>query len=463
MKSFLLRHRETILVFLLGLVIFAGLNWLMLQMNYEMWTNAKLGPYSAFHRGWELSGFDNTTYIAVATWRPLYIMMRHPLIMYFVWPMYELNDILQDQYHMNCSILIVAAVWTLISTFAWTFLYRILRKIIELPIAVSLLLCLFYFSFSHVMLATCAPDHMILSMTILLFTLYISAKATKSGKQLSTWKSLILCFISTGISTTNCAKIWLIDTCSMQSRLEDLKTLKWWRHFILHGMLYFIPLACVGGLYYYQQTTIFAEEEQYSNHMSEDLKKKRPEKYAEIVAKSKKADAENEAKQMGDGQLFQWTDFSLPLMPSIVENMFGEGFQLHDKYTLRDSHRHGHRPDIVNYSHWYNYLVEAIIVLLLIAGVWFGRKERLMWMALAVFGFDCLLHLGFRFALNDVYIMTAHWAFIIPFAIGYLYKNVSGNVALRNSLLAVVALVAIWLWYHNLSLTYDFIINGYRV
>jgi len=197
--------------------------------------------------------------------------------------------------------------------------------------------------------------------------------------------------------------------------------------------------------------------------MDKRYSEKHPEKAAERKARVEKRDAENQAKQLVDSDLFQWTDFSLPLMSSIIENFFGEGLQLHDEYTLRDSHREGHRPDIVSYSHWYNYFVEAILVCLLAIGIWFGRKERLMWMALTVFVFDCLLHLGLRFALNDIYIMTAHWAFVIPIAVGYIYKKCNNKVVLNYALVVTVMLLTLWLWYHNLTLTTDFIINALKV
>lgn len=457
MKQFLVRHRETLLVFCLGLFIFGALNLLMLQMNPDVWTSMKQGPYTAFHKGWELSGFDNTTYIVVSTWRPFYIMMRHPLIMYFVWPMYELNDILEDSLSINCAIYIVAIFWTFISTIAWTLLYRIMRKIIMLSVPQSLLLCLFFFSFSHVMIATFAPDHMILSLTLLLLTLYLGAKATNKGKQLSTWKSLLLCFLSTGITTTNCVKIWLIDTMTMQGRLSEKR---WWKHFICHGLLYLIPLALVGSIYWLQCKTTFQREKDREEQLAQKLKVDNPAKYAQITSAANERNAKNEAKQMGDNKLFQWTDFSLPLAPSVVENFFGEGFILHESYTLRDCHREGHRPDIVKYNNWFDYCVEGMIVFLLLIGIWSGRKERLMWMALSVFGFDCLLHLGFRFALNDIYIMTAHWAFVIPIAIGYALKKANHYKIHRSALIGVVALLTIWLWYHNLSLTYEYIMNA---
>jgi len=462
MIGFLSRHKETILFCLFGLLIFGCLNVLMLQMNPDTWTDPSLRAYSMFHNGWELSGFDNTIYMTVTEWRPMFTIMRHPLIMYFIWPLYQLNALLSSCFGINCTIYIVAVVWTVISTVAWLMMYKILRRIMELPILVSLLLTLFFFSFSHIMLCTFAPDHMVLSMMLFLLAIYISTKAIKKGRQMSTWKALLLCFFATGITTTNFVKIWFIDVMGMQGTLK-LKSRKWWRRFIMHGLLYLLPLLVVGGLYYYQQQTIVAKEIRYVERLQDEIKRKYPEIYAQQQARARKVQTENEAKQLSGSKMFQWTDFSLPLWPSVVENFFGESLQLHDEYTLRDCHCEGHRPDIVAYSHWYNYLVEALIVLLLAVGIWCGRKERLMWMLMAIFGFDCLLHLGLRFALDDVYIMAPHWAFIIPIATGYAYLRVKDNKLLRNSLLTIVTCLTVWLWFHNLSLTADFIINAPKV
>lgn len=451
-----IKHKESIIVFLIGIVVFGLLNYLMLHMNYDIWTSTKFGAYTAFHKGWELSGFDNTTYIAVSTGRPLYSMMRHPLIMYFVWPMWQLNELLRSSLHMNCAIHIVACVWTVISAFSLTILYRILRSVMNLTVMISALLCLFYYSFAHIMLATFAPDHMIISMTLLLLMLYVSAKAVQEGRRVSTWKSLLLCLLSTGIATTNCIKIWLVDMCSMQGGVR-LKDIKWWQTFVAHSLCYLIPLLVVGGLYYNMQES-FADEGRFAEKMDERLKEKNPKFATEKFARIARIKKENESKQLFGGELFQWTDFSIPIGQSVVENFFGEGFLLHEEFTLRDSNKEGHRPTIVGYSHWYDYLVEACVVLLFMTGVWLGRRQRLMWMALSIFIFDCALHLGLRFALSDVYIMTAHWAFIVPIATGYTLLRLRNQKRLQASLITLIAIITAFLWYHNLTLIYEFIV-----
>lgn len=77
-----------------------------------------------------------------------------------------------------------------------------------------------------------------------------------------------------------------------------------------------------------------------------------------------------------------------------------------------------------------------------------------MWMALLPFLFDMFLHVGMRFAASDAYIMTAHWAFVIPIAVAYLVKR-AGEMDKRHilPLLHVMLLVlTATLWWHNLSL-----------
>ena len=80
MKKFLSRHKETLLVALIGFVIIVALNVMMLQYHYAPWTNPKVGFWSAFWNRFEISGFDPYTYIVVSKWRTLYVLSRHPYV-----------------------------------------------------------------------------------------------------------------------------------------------------------------------------------------------------------------------------------------------------------------------------------------------------------------------------------------------------------------------------------------------
>ena len=90
--------------------------------------------------------------------------------------------------------------------------------------------------------------------------------------------------------------------------------------------------------------------------------------------------------------------------------------------------------------------------MLFAAGVWCGRKQRLMWMVMSMFLFDMLLHVGFNFASADVYIMTAHWAFVIPIAVAYLIKRTATVPKLNMAVICTILFLTFYMWGHNLQI-----------
>ena len=89
-------------------------------------------------------------------------------------------------------------------------------------------------------------------------------------------------------------------------------------------------------------------------------------------------------------------------------------------------------------------------MLLLIVGAWVARRERFFLVVASWFAFDMMMHLGFGFGLNEVYIMTAHWAYVMPIAVGYLL--VTQPQRRRTTAVATVALTTLWLWIYNAAL-----------
>jgi len=140
----------------------------------------------------------------------------------------------------------------------------------------------------------------------------------------------------------------------------------------------------------------------------------------------------------------QFTGFSL----THFENLFGESIQLHQKYTLCDVIRD--RPVFVSYNWVVNYIVEGFIVLLFLGGIWAGKRSKLMWMCLSFFALDMILHIGLGFGINEVYIMTAHWAYVIPLCIGCLIKSMKGGI--RHAITLLTALIAFYLIVYNSAL-----------
>ncbi len=450
MKQFLVKHRESLLVALLGLVIIVALNVMMLQYHYQPWTNPKVGFWSAFWNRFEISGFDPYTYIVVSKWRTIYVLSRHPLLAGMMWPLSELNGWLMEETGMNCSIFIVGVLLVVCAMSAWMLMYRIQRRLLGMSMKISLLLTLYFYSFSHVMLTIFVEDHMAFTLPLLLLAIYLAGRAIQKGKTMPLWQSLPLLFISTGVTTTNCVKIGLADLFTQWGR-------KPFRRIVLHFLVYLIPLGVIGWLYYYQQENTQKEEARNI----ERTVNRRMARDSVFAVKWKQEQAE--IKKRKEQQLIHLdfvtnTDYKIDRLPSLVENVFGEGFILHNRYPLRDSNKN-HRPVLVRYKYWWNYAFEAVIVLLFLAGVWFGRKQRLMWMLMSMFLFDMLLHVGLNFASADVYIMTAHWAFVIPIAVAYLIWHTATKPRLNTVVLCAVLFLTLYMWGHNLQIIIQHIVR----
>lgn len=450
MKQLLTKHRETLLVALLGFVIVVALNIMMLQYHYAPWTNPKVGFWSAFWNRFEVSGFDPYTYIVVSKWRPLYVLSRHPLLAGMMWPLSQLNGWLMEETGVNCAIFIVGVMLVACSLAAWMLMYRIQRKLLGMSVKISLLLTLYFYSFSHVMLTIFVEDHMAITLPLLLLTIYLAGRALQKGKTMPLWQSLPLLFISTGVTTTNCVKIGLADLFTQWGKKPFSKI-------VLHFLVYLIPLAVIGALYFYQEDSTQMEE-QRNIERTVNKRMERDSVFAEKWKRQQLDNQKNKEQQLIHLSFVTNTDYKIDRLPSLVENIFGEGFILHNRYPLRDANK-DHRPVLVRYKYWWNYAFEAVIVLLFAAGVWCGRKKRLMWMVMSMFLFDMLLHVGLNFASADVYIMTAHWAFVIPIAVAYLIKETASMPKLNMAIVCAVLFLTLYMWGHNLQIIIQHIIR----
>ena len=163
---------------------------------------------------------------------------------------------------------------------------------------------------------------------------------------------------------------------------------------------------------------------------------------------SKKIWNANTGKPFMKGEFMSWTDKTTSRWDVGVECLFGEGIQLHRDHLLGDVLRD--RPVIVRYDTssifgYINYIVEAIIVLLFLAGVWIGRKTLFLWTAMSFLLMDVTLHMGLGFGINEVQIMSAHYLFVLPIAMAYLVKK-ADNRYLSYSICGI----SLWLLGWNL-------------
>ena len=411
--------------------------------------------YKNFIRHFCVSGFDPLTYWVLSDWNAAYNVYRHPLLAFYMYIPYLINMGLMKLTGYNCALFIAVIIQMFCGFYATLFLQRIFREVLELDKATSSILTLLFFSFGYVMVTCIVPDHFVISMLLLILALYVSGRRIKHNHPLKIWQTVVYFVLTAGTSLNNGLKIFFSALFVNRKRFFCPK-------YLLLAVI--LPAALLWGFCRWEYRTFvwpveMARKEMKAKKAAE--KKARQERMAQLkqikdsltkdsiqrglkiitpeeIAQKAKNDSIQKAKQLArnearkkrgpkqgapimKGEFMNWTDATSSRALSIVENLMGESMQLHQDYVLQDELRH--RPMFVNYRYTFNYIVEALIIILFLAGIWAGRKSRYLWLVMSYFGLDMLLHIGLGFGLNEVYIMTGHWIYALPIAIGFLLKE----------------------------------------
>ena len=467
LKAFRVKREER-LPSLLLLVFFIVANLLVVNKYFSVFSLTDGDLLKQQMWTFEVSGFDPITYTVLSLWDAAYDPYRHPLLAFFLYPFYLLNSTLANVVGINLVQFVVMIPLVFFAYYSFLFAYRICREIIGVSRFDAFLLSYMLFSFAYVMVTFVVPDHFAPSMLMLLMAIYVSGKCMQRGRRLNIRQTWLLFLFTAGTTLSNGVKVY-IDALFVNGR-------KLFRpKYILLAIV--IPCALMWAFAAWEYSR-FTEPrmERAKAKMINDGKIEREEMFARFcdttsiqdsarikavfdhqmrvlrhqrwLANQKKMNNVNKGEPLEDKGFLKWTDISTSRWESIVENVFGESIQFHQRFLLGDIMKK--RPAIIEYDTWLQYAVECIVALLLIAGTVFGCRSRFFLMVACGVAFDAFIHLVLGFGLNEVYIMTAHWIFIIPIALAFLLKSVAGW-PLRLLHVLVVALV-VYLYIYNVSL-----------
>lgn len=403
----------------------------------------KSGVWSIFHSRFCVSGFDEFSYMFISAEKIYYQLDRHPLYGVVLWPLYWLNQGLMDLFNHNCTVYLMAVLEGLCAIWSSVLFHRICRELVETSLFDARLLTAMLFSFAYVTLSTFVPDHFGLSMTCLMATIYIIGARVKSGKTIGAWQTFGLFLITAGVSLSNGVKVGLATLFSNGWKVFRPK-------FLLVSFV--LPMAIMGGLYWLQYEQILVPQNEKATRIIAKQLKKDP-KMFEKSAKHRKWIDEHKSKPIAEEGVLRLTDTNTPRLQTITDNVFGESLQLHQQHLLEDLNFT--RPTFVPYDWVVNYVVEVVIVLLLLFGIVCGLDQKLLWMLLSWVGFGAVIHLVLGFGINEVYIMSAHWLFLIPIAIGYALVRCARPLAI--GVRVVTLLLTLYLWAYNGTLIVQYL------
>lgn len=460
--------RNEALPALLTLALFITLNSLVAMRYAESFTKPHVAYWRNFLSKFCISGFDPLTYVIVSDWYPKYDIYRHPLLAFFVYPLYLLNSLLMDWTGLNLAMFLVMAILLFLVFYSFVFTLRICRDVVGLKNADAAMLSFFLFGCGYVMLTFIVPDHFAPSMFMLLMALYVCGVKLRDNKRLNGWQTMLMLIFTAGTTLTNGAKI-VIDALYVDGK-------RFFRPRYMFCAIV-IPSAIIWYFsrweYRYYKWPLEMKVQKEKRQKSEKERTKNLIAFMDTtsIKDSTKAMAAFKAwdkqrikkkfkedhkqpwnthkgKAMSKTGMLQYTDISTPRWSSIKENFFGESIQFHRKHLLEDTLKS--RPVIVEYESWFFYAVEALILALFLLGVWCGRKSKFLWMTLTGFCVEIGIHIVLGFGLNEVYIMGAHWLFILPIAMAFALKEAKGKklAALRT----LIGLLAAYLLIYNATL-----------
>lgn len=420
-------------VAIVALIVFAALNALLIANHWQSFTRgAHVGFWSVFYNHLNMSGYDIFSLIFISCMRLHWNALRHPLFVALLLPLFWINHQIMPPTEFNAAVLLMGALHVAADVWGAVLMHRLLRDVVEVNRMDAAFLTTMFYGFAHVMVATMVPDHFALSLPLLLLTLLIAGRRLKEGKPMKLWQSALLFFLTAGMTLTNGVKValaaWFVNGRKVFS----------WRSILS----FVVPTLLLGAVYLWQKEAIIAPQERNIKRIEAAVAKKDPVRIAKLKEHDDFVKQQNGEALTKSVPLLEWSDMTTSRWQSAVDNLFGESLQLHRDYLLEDVQQT--RPVFVEYRSAINYIVEALVVLLLVAGAWIARREKFFLMVLSWFAFDMIMHMGFGFGLNEVYIMTAHWAFIIPIAAGYILRR-------KNSMAArvLVAALTLWLWTYN--------------
>jgi hypothetical protein len=457
LRMFKIRREERWLA-LAVVLVFALLNALTIYKYGDLFMRPTDDYWKLFIGRFRVSGYDPITYYVLSDWETRYNVYRHPLLAFFMYLPYLLNQGVIALTGLNGVQVVTALILVAASLYSFLFLHRIFREIIGLAKSDALLLSSLYFSFAYIMVATMVPDHFILSMMMLLLTLLLAGRQLKEGRQMKRSQTIWLFIFTAGISLNNGIKVFLADLFVNGKRFFRPQNLI---------LTVAVPAVLMWLFCRWEYKTFVVEKEKARHAQKKQEREEKKERERVLRLETARKDSIRKAqgdtmaaaapvkpavkkrvytgKPIGEGEFMRWTDITTSRWETTVENLFGESLQLHEQHLLGDVFRR--RPIIVKYDHWWNYGIEAVAVLLFLVGIWCGRRSRFLWLTLSFMAVDMALHMGLGFGINEIYIMSPHYLYAIPIAMAYLLK--AKTKVMRLSVRTLVLLLAVYLWIHN--------------
>lgn len=288
--------------------------------------------------------------------------------------------------------------------------FKYLKNIIQLPLLISILLVLFFGSFSTTLLLSFTPENFTYTLFLLALFHHYSAIKLKKEQKISVLALAFSGISIGGVTITNMSKIFIPVAF-------EKGIFKNWKNF---GNLFFrIALTIICFILLYLNRIDF--------------------KYKQIFNKTSQ----------------QYEKFSnvktIPIWDMILSYFFG-GNILFSNFIIRDKKADGFEfKGIVMdvYSSWISYIFIIILLALVCWSYFTNFKNKLVQVVMISFLVDIIIHCIMKFGLHTAYIYGGHFVFAYPLLLGWLFCAYKDSPKMLSFFTAIFCILFTYLVTNN--------------
>jgi hypothetical protein len=372
---------------------------------------------------WGYFGYDNSwytnVYFGIESFDG-YFLSRHPLIKLFFLPMMGIGYFLQATVGSAAKLFFYLLIFNLITSMSVMLVFRYLMTICRIGIRRSILLTvMFAFFFTNILLAF-TPESFPVSQMLMLTA--ISIMSFNTAEKISPAQFLVLSLLNIGVTTTNIVKVIIPYMYTGEILRKKLKTV----------CVVLIALACFYAVYMILFGSIFLHPRE-----GQSIPAFLYEQYFFY----------NMNISPFTHSFFSPEYLDLALNRFWCGGLMAPSFLVGGDPTMPDA-PYIPVPQFGDFS-WYHSIIGMSIFLLFVFGLCRQWRDRRVQILIVAFSFDCFLHLILLFGYVENHIYAAHWFFLVPLSIGFLYASINnrgtlrlldGTIVLLTSFLAVLNL-----------------------
>lgn len=385
-------------VFIFFILFYGTLGW-YIALDYRIIFDSRI-PWDSYF------SFDNRSIVMTGG-----SFERHPLSYYFFNWIRELALFISDG--KTNAVFRLALAWfsNLAISLSILQVFKYLKNIIKLPNSISLLLILFFGFFSTNILLSFTPENF--TYTLFLLTLYNHYSAIKIKKEQKTPAlALTLGGITIGgLTITNIVKVFI-------PILFEKNLFRSWKN--LGNAAVRVLLACICFILLYLNRINFKYQHIF------DQTNRQYEKFSNVK--------------------------SIPTWDMIASfflggNILFPNFIVRDKHNMKGFHYKALIMDV--YSSWIPYVFISILLILICWSYFKNFKNKLVQVLMISFLIDIIIHCVMKFGLHTSYIYGAHFVFVYPLLLGWLFYSYRTAPKTLSFLAVTISILLLYMTLNN--------------